>query len=69
MSKDDKRHNRGYVRSTWYNARRIARAVARAPYNAAPYKAATPAETLADILMQSYIRERTTLGICRCGAR
>lgn len=60
--REHKRMGRGYVRSTWYNARRVARAVARNPYKAEPYPAPTPADTLADILAQPYIYERTVAG-------
>lgn len=65
------KHDRGYVRSTWYNARRVARLNVRENWRGryTGQQPETPAETLADILKQPYIRERTTANRCHnCGA-
>lgn len=65
------KHERGYVRSTWYNARSVTRLLNWQSWNGETrtVPAKTPAETLADILKQPYIREHSTANRCHnCGA-
>lgn len=69
MRAESRKHNRGYVRSTWYNARRVTRLLSWESWNGRERTRAadTPEATLADILQQPYIRERTTAARCACG--